>query len=162
MCERKGRNTMNYFQELIQNKIIISAVIGWMSAQILKTITHLIVNKKFVWERLLGDGGMPSSHSATVCGLATATFFQCGPASPEFGIAVIFAIIVMHDASGVRLETGKQAVLLNKMMESFARLGDPAITAEERLKEFVGHTKLQVYMGALLGILIAVIINALG
>ena len=72
---------------------------------------------------------------------------------------MILAIIVMHDASGVRLETGKQAVLLNKMMESFARLGDPSITAQERLKEFVGHTKLQVLMGGLLGVLLSVLIN---
>ncbi len=150
---------MQYLQELVQNKIIITAIVGWCCAQVLKTITHLIVNKKLVWERLIGDGGMPSAHSATVCGMAGATFFRCGPASPEFGIALIFAIIVMHDASGVRLETGKQAVLLNKMMESFVRLGDPTITAEERLKEFVGHTKLQVMMGALLGILISVLMN---
>ena len=152
---------MYYLQELIHNKIILTAVIGWLSAQILKTITYLIVNKKLVWERLLGDGGMPSAHSATVCGLAGATFFQCGAGSPEFGIAAILAIIVMHDASGVRLETGKQAVLLNKMMESFARLGDPNISAEQRLKEFVGHTKLQVLMGALLGIAVAALCNVL-
>lgn len=150
---------MDFFQEIIQNEIIITALCGWASAQVLKTITHLIVNKKFVWERLLGDGGMPSSHSATVCGMAGAAFFRCGLSSPEFGIAVIVAIIVMHDASGVRLETGKQAVLLNKMMESFVRLGDPNISAEQRLKEFVGHTKLQVLMGALLGILISIIIH---
>ena len=152
---------MDYLQSLLQNRIIITAILGWASAQILKTITHLIVNKKFVWERLLGDGGMPSAHSATVCGMAGAAFFTCGPASPEFGIAMIVAVIVMHDASGVRLETGKQAVLLNKMMESFARLGDPNITADERLKEFVGHTKLQVLMGGLLGVLISVIVNVL-
>ncbi|MCR4692182.1 MAG: divergent PAP2 family protein [Lachnospiraceae bacterium] len=150
---------MELFWEIVQNRIIVTAVIGWCTAQILKTITHLIVNKKFVWERLLGDGGMPSSHSATVCGMAGAAFFQCGAGSPEFGIALIVAIIVMHDASGVRLETGKQAVLLNKMMESFGRLGDPNISAEERLKEFVGHTKFQVWMGAALGIIISIIVN---
>ena len=81
--KQKGRRGfMNYLQELIHNKIILTAVIGWLSAQILKTITYLIVNKKLVWERLLGDGGMPSAHSATVCGLAGATFFQCGAGSP--------------------------------------------------------------------------------
>ncbi|MCR5417618.1 MAG: divergent PAP2 family protein [Lachnospiraceae bacterium] len=150
---------MEYLEAIVNNSIIITAAGGWCCAQVLKTITHLIVHKKLVWERLLGDGGMPSSHSATVCGMAGAAFFTCGPASPEFGIALIIAIIVMHDASGVRLETGKQAVLLNKMMESFARLGDPGITAQERLKEFVGHTKLQVLMGGLLGILLSILIN---
>ena len=100
---------MNYLEELLHNTILINAVTGWLCAQILKTITHLIINKKFVWERLIGDGGMPSAHSATVCALAGTTFLHCGPASPEFAIAAIFAIIVMHDAMGVRFETGKQA-----------------------------------------------------
>ncbi len=148
---------MNYLEELLHNTILINAVTGWLCAQILKTITHLIINKKFVWERLIGDGGMPSAHSATVCALAGTTFLHCGPASPEFAIAAIFAIIVMHDAMGVRFETGKQAKILNEMMDIFKSMGNSTLTAEEKLKEFVGHTKLQVAMGALLGIVIAVI-----
>ena len=152
---------MNYLEELLHNTILINAVTGWLCAQILKTITHLIINKKFVWERLVGDGGMPSAHSATVCALAGTTFLHCGPASPEFAIAAIFAIIVMHDAMGVRFETGKQAKILNEMMDIFKSMGNSTLTAEEKLKEFVGHTKLQVAMGALLGIVIAVILGLL-
>ena len=87
------------------------------------------------------------------------TFLHCGPASPEFAIAAIFAIIVMHDAMGVRFETGKQAKILNEMMDIFKSMGNSTLTAEEKLKEFVGHTKLQVAMGALLGIVIAVILG---
>ena len=84
---------------------------------------------------------MPSSHSATVTSVAVATGFTAGWDSPVFAVAVFMAIIVMHDASGVRLETGKQAVLLNKIMESFARLGDPSITAQERLPSSAGVTE---------------------
>ena len=93
------------------------------------------------------------------CALAGTTFLHCGPASPEFAIAAIFAIIVMHDAMGVRFETGKQAKILNEMMDIFKSMGNSTLTAEEKLKEFVGHTKLQVAMGALLGIVIAVILG---
>lgn len=150
---------MKYIDALLHNSILINAIIGWGSAQILKTITHLIVYKKFVWERLLGDGGMPSAHSATVCALAGTTFLHCGPSSPEFAIACMLAIIVMHDAMGVRFETGKQAKILNEMMEIFNKMGNSSLTADQKLKEFVGHTKLQVFMGALLGIAIAVLLR---
>ena len=96
---------------------------------------------------------MPSSHAATVCALATAAGLEFGGGSFEFAVAVILAIIVMHDARGVRRETGIQARILNEMMETFRKMGNK-MTAEERLKEFVGHTPLQVLVGALLGILI--------
>lgn len=150
---------MNYLEQLLQNHILINAIIGWLSAQVLKTITHLIVYRKLVWERLIGDGGMPSAHSATVSALAGSAFIHCGPQSPEFAIATILAIIVMHDASGVRLETGKQAKVLNEMIEIFQNMGRNDFTVEEKLEEFVGHTNLQVFMGAILGVIIAVILQ---
>ena len=150
---------MNYIYELFHNTILVNAMIGWLCAQVLKTITHLIIHKKFVWERLLGDGGMPSAHSATVCAMAGTTFLHCGPASSHFALACILAIIVMHDATGVRFETGKQAKVLNEMMDIFKSMGNSTLTAEEKLKEFVGHTKLQVAMGALLGVIIAIILG---
>ena len=102
---------------------------------------------------------MPSAHSATVCALATTIFINVGPSSTEFAIAAILAIIVMHDACGVRLETGKQAQILNEMIEMFNNMSDKSISPEEKLKEFVGHTKLQVFMGALLGIFIAILLG---
>lgn len=150
---------MDNINELLHNTILINAIVGWFCAQILKTITHLIINKKFVWERLLGDGGMPSAHSATVCAMTGTVFQHCGPSSPEFAIACIFSIIVMHDATGVRFETGKQAKVLNEMMEIFRSMGNATLTAEEKLKEFVGHTKLQVAMGAILGIVISILLG---
>ena len=106
-----------YFSALLSNKILICAATAWAFAQVCKFIIHIIVNRKVDFERLIGDGGMPSCHSCTVCATASATGILCGLDSPYFAIAAILAIIVMHDAMGVRLETGKQAVIINDMME---------------------------------------------
>lgn len=140
--------------DLINNRIFMASVSGWLVAQILKTIIHMWFNRKFVAERLVGSGGMPSSHSATVCALATAAGLEYGGGSFQFAMAAIFAIVVMYDAMGVRRETGIQAKVLNEMMELFTNMGKE-MSVEDKLKEFVGHTPLQVLMGALLGILIA-------
>lgn len=148
---------MSFLQELVHNRIFVSAVLGWFIAQVLKTIIHLFLTKQFVAERMIGSGGMPSSHSATVCALATATGMVYGGGSFEFAIAVILAIIVMHDAMGVRRETGIQAKVINEMLEAFTNMGKK-MSPEEKLKEFVGHTPLQVLAGAILGILIAVMV----
>ena len=145
---------MNFFTDLLQNKILLSAVTGWLVAQVLKTLIHLLFTRKFVVERLVGSGGMPSSHSATVCALATSTCYFYGAASFEFAITVIMAIIVMYDAMGVRRETGIQARVLNEMIKLFSDMGSDMST-QEKLKEFVGHTPLQVLIGALLGIAVA-------
>ncbi len=149
---------MIFLKELFRNEVFVSAALGWMIAQILKTLIHMIITKKFVVERMVGSGGMPSSHSATVCGLATAAGMKYGGGSFEFAICMMLAIIVMYDAMGVRRETGKQGRVLNEMLEVFTNMGKQ-ISAEERLKEFVGHTPLQVLMGALLGIIIAVFVG---
>ena len=146
---------MTFLTDLTHNIIFMSAITGWFVAQVLKTIIHIIVNKQFVAERLVGGGGMPSSHSATVCALATATGIRYGGGSFEFALAAVFAIVVMYDAMGVRQETGKQGKVLNEMMEIFTQMGKN-IDAEKALKELVGHTPLQVLMGAILGIIIAI------
>ena len=146
---------MTFLTDLTHNIIFMSAITGWFVAQVLKTIIHIIVNKQFVAERLVGGGGMPSSHSATVCALATATGIRYGGGSFEFALAAVFAIVVMYDAMGVRQETGKQGKVLNEMMEIFTQMGKN-IDVEKALKEFVGHTPLQVLMGAILGIIIAI------
>lgn len=151
---------MNFFNELLQNRILLCAVFGWVVAQILKTLIHLCFTKKFVAERLVGSGGMPSSHSATVCALATATCMEYGAAGPEFALALILAIIVMYDAIGVRRETGIQARVLNEMIQIFSDMGSD-MSPQDKLKEFVGHTPLQVLMGAILGISIAIIMYSM-
>ena len=145
---------MDIVNGLIQNKILICAAISWATAQVLKTIIHAIVNKTLDPRRLFGDGGMPSAHSATVTSVAVSCGFVCGFDSPIFAVALIFAFIVMHDAMGVRLETGKQAKVLNDLMEIFYTEGTP----EQKLKEFVGHTPLQVISGFVLGLIVASII----
>lgn len=146
---------MDFFQELANNKIFMIAAIGWLVAQVLKTIIHLILVREFKAERLVGSGGMPSSHSSTVCALAAAAGYEFGVGSFEFAISLLLAIVVMYDAMGVRRETGIQAKLLNDMLRTFEDMGRSEISAHDKLKEFVGHTPFQVLIGAILGILIA-------
>lgn len=148
---------MTFLKELIQNRILLAAIIGWLVAQALKTLIYMGFTKEFVAERLVGSGGMPSSHSSTVCALATATGIHYGGGSFEFAIAAIFAIVVMYDAIGVRRETGNQAKVLNEMIELFTNMGSN-MKAQDKLKEFVGHTPLQVLMGGILGFIIALFI----
>ena len=145
--------------EICSNRIIQTGAAAWVTSQVLKTIIHLIVNKKIVWERLVGDGGMPSSHSATVMSVAVASGFTAGWDSPVFAVAVFMAIIVMHDARGVRRETGKQAVVINNILELFEEMGAGNLTPEQTLKEFVGHTPLQVMAGGILGFIVAFVMN---
>ena len=137
--------------------VLLIAICAWATAQVLKLLISVAVYRKFDITYLTTGGGMPSSHSATVCGLATAVGIRYGGGSDEFAMAAILAIVVMHDAMGVRMETGRQGKVLNEMMEVFTNMGKQ-ISAEARLKEFVGHTPLQVLMGAILGIIIAVIV----
>jgi acid phosphatase family membrane protein YuiD len=148
---------MLFFNDLFSNRILVAAFFGWLSAQVLKTIIYVLVNKEFNAERLTGDGGMPSSHSATVMALVTSTFYSFGAGSFEFAISGVLALIVMHDAMGVRRETGIQAKVINNMMDWFQKL-DSDIPVEEKLKEFVGHTPLQVLFGAILGVVVGIII----
>ena len=145
-------------QELLSNQVLISAVTGWLVAQALKTIIDFSLNKSFSAERLVGSGGMPSSHSATVCALATSTAIRYGVSSNEFAFSFVLASVVMYDAIGVRRETGKQAKLLNMIMQQdFFKLN--AVDFQEKLKEFVGHTPLQVLAGAILGIGLALVVD---
>ena len=146
---------MNMWDELLGNQLLVSAVLGWVVAQGLKTLIDFALNKSFNKERLVGSGGMPSSHSATVCGLTTAAIIKYGVGSFEFAISFVLSMIVMYDAIGVRRETGKQAKLLNSiLMENPLKLS--AEVLQERLKEYVGHTPLQVVAGALLGVFLAI------
>ena len=142
---------MEWFFELISNKFLIVGVSSWAIAQVLKTIIHAAIYKKLEWERLFGDGGMPSGHSATVTSVATMSALACGVGSFEFAIAAILAIIVCHDAMGVRRETGKQAVIIIEMIELMEALTKKDLP-EAKLKEFVGHTPMQVAAGIIIGV----------
>ena len=142
---------MNWFQELLSNGFLLTALSSWFWAQLIKTVLHAIVTKKLDLTRLVGDGGMPSGHSATVSSLAASAAFVYGLGSFEFAIALVFAIVVCKDAMGVRLETGKQAAIINDIVEVFNVLASEEKLPDAKLKEFVGHTPLQVIAGILLG-----------
>ncbi len=156
ICGLKEVFFMKLFTGLLENRIFLAAALGWFVAQVLKTLIHLLFTRKFVAERLVGSGGMPSSHSATVCALVTATYMEHGSSGFAFAFSLILAIIVMYDAMGVRRETGIQAQLLNDIIKVFEDMGRKEISAHDKLKEFVGHTPLQVLVGGVLGILVAV------
>ena len=147
---------------LLSNYVLITALVAWGSAQVLKTIISAVTTGKFDWGRMVGDGGMPSCHSACVCALALAVSRKLGFASPEFGIAFIFAVIVINDAMGVRRAAGEHAKVLNRMLEKDQKTDIDYFTDEvgdpKELKEFLGHTPLEVLCGALLGVIIAMIV----
>ena len=148
---------MQYLTDFITNPCLLIPIFAWFTAQTLKIIINLFVNKEFRIERLWGDGGMPSGHSATVSSLATMCGITCGFDSPTFALSFIFAVVVMHDAVGVRREAGKQAVTLKKLAALVnGAISDPDKRIRtEKLKVLVGHTPLQMIVGALVGIMIA-------
>lgn len=146
---------MKTLKLLMSNQVLVSAALGWLVAQLLKTLIDMWYNKSFSPSRLYGSGGMPSSHSSMVCALLASSGYCYGIDSFQFAISFTLASIVMYDAMGVRRETGKQAKLLNMIMEQdFWQFDDPDVF-QEHLKELVGHTPLQVLMGAILGVVTA-------
>ena len=150
---------MNIFMQIVTNPVLFIPALSWIVAQILKAIINAIVNKKFSFSRLVGDGGMPSGHSATVTSLAIMCGLTSGFDSPTFGLATIFAIVVMHDALGVRREAGKHAMSIIEMAEilnDFISEHNSQIKTD-KLKIFVGHTPWQVVCGSALGALIAIL-----
>ncbi len=150
---------MEVLQTLIHNKMFMAPILGWTIAQILKTIIHLILTKNFKAERLIGSGGMPSSHSATVVGLMYATAYCKGIEGFEFPMATAFALIVMYDAMNVRMETGKQSMIINFFLrneEVMRRMKEIEKGEWPKfiLKEYVGHTPAQVIGGIITGIIV--------
>ena len=149
---------MAWFVDLVSNPFLITSTSAWMVAQVMKVIINAIICRKLDWERLFGDGGMPSGHSATVSSLMVMCALVCGTGSPTFALSAILALIVCHDAMGVRRETGKQAVIINELTKAFAALADEKIP-EVKLKEFVGHTPIQVIAGIGMGVINALVMH---
>ena len=141
---------------LLDNRILLASFLAWAVAQVSKTFIDLIQQRRLILSRLVSSGGMPSSHSALVTGLATATGRVSGVSSALFAIAVVVASIVMYDAAGVRRAVSIQARILNQMIEELFE-GKPL--AEKRLRELIGHTPVQVFVGALLGICIGILVT---
>lgn len=140
---------MNYLLEFVTNKYIYIPFSLWLGIQLFKVIWDLVTTKKFNFKRILGAGGMPSSHAAVVTSLATLIGKNEGVDTPLFAISIIFAFVVMYDAAGVRRAAGKQAKLLNKIIETPGlKMGE----VQEKLVEVLGHTPIQVIVGAIIGI----------
>jgi len=140
------------FIQVIKNKIFMTTLLSWAIAQALKVILGVIREKRFDFRWFTGTGGMPSTHATGVSCLATAVGLEYGFDSIYFAIAVVFTIVVMFDAQGVRRATGKQASILNKIMDDIYWQGK---IGENQLRELIGHTPVEVIVGALLGITIA-------
>lgn len=146
---------MQYIKGFMDNSVLWTAILSWFIAQVLKVIFVFIWNKKIDFKRLVGSGGMPSSHSSFVISLATAVGITEGFSSTIFAVAFAFALVVMYDAAGVRRAAGQQARLLNRLVEIWEK--GNFVVAEKKLKEFLGHTPVEVCAGAILGLMIAVI-----
>jgi len=143
---------MSYLIQFWNNPIVLPALTAWFVAQFLKTLINWRIQRKFDLQRMWGSGGMPSSHtSLTICAATMIGFVQ-GFDTPLFATAVILAFIVMYDASGVRLETGKQAKILNELI---TRIFTAEEVDEALLKELIGHKPIEVFCGAVLGVLVA-------
>ena len=149
---------MEYVIQILDNRILVTAAICWFVAQVIKTLVNWALTDEFDWRRMIGDGGMPSSHSATVTGLALMTGLETGFNTPAFAIATILAAVVMHDATGVRYETQKQATAIEQIVSYFNELMEENISLEVKLKKFVGHSKMQVFAGAAVGAIVTCII----
>ncbi len=147
---------MHYIIGWLTNEMVVSAATGWILAQIIKTIIHLIKTKDFNPERLYGTGGMPSSHSATVAGLGISVALNCGTNGPEFAIAFILAVVVCYDALGIRRQASYHAMVLNQMVEDFKKEGKD-YSSPKTMKTTLGHSFLQVLAGILLGAAVAII-----
>ncbi len=133
------------------NDVLLVALVGWFSAQFIKILLELYKTKKINMNLIMASGGMPSSHSSLAVSTATAIGFQEGFDTAIFALAVVFSCIVMYDASGVRHAAGKQAKVINSIV---AKIEDTGFVMDEKLKEILGHTHIEVLAGAILGIVI--------
>lgn len=145
---------MEDIQKLVNNKYLYVPLLLWFCIQVFKVICDLVKTKKFNFKRIMGAGGMPSSHTAVVTSLAMLVGKSEGFDSAMFAVALVFAMVVMYDAAGVRRAAGKQAHLLNKIIETPGLTG---VEVQERLVEVLGHTPLQVIVGAIIGITVGLL-----
>ena len=149
----------DFVAEIGVNRIFGVTLLSWFTAQMLKVVLGIVREKRFNFQWFVGTGGMPSSHAAGVSSLATSVGCVSGFDSPIFAVTSVLALIIMFDAQGVRRETGKQAEVLNKIIDDiYANKG----IREDRFKELLGHTPVEVFMGALLGIVMSLLFFNIG
>lgn len=146
---------MPIFPGIFNNTILISAISAWFIAQFLKVIVNLLLIRKLNFSLFFSSGGFPSSHSAMVSALALGVGRYYGWDSPIFAVAAVFVIVVLYDATGVRRAAGKQAEVLNRLVE---RLYHGPDLAQERLKELIGHTPFEVFGGVMVGVIVGLVV----
>ncbi len=144
----------HFFIEMCHNHVLIVTFFAWTIAQTIKVALGVLRTKRFDFRWFIGTGGMPSSHAAGSSALAVVVGLDYGFDSPLFALAAVFAVVTMFDAQGVRRSAGKQAAILNQMIDDIYWKGK---IAEDRLKELIGHTPVEVFMGSIIGILLALI-----
>ena len=149
---------MNFFNQLFSNQVLIATFIAWFVTQSVKVIKDIIKEKRFKFKQFALPGGFPSSHSAAVSALSVSIGLSFGFDSALFAISVIFALVVISDAQGIRRASGKQAEVLNTIMKDFYAHQGLKI---ERLKELLGHTPFEVFIGILFGVAVAITLNML-
>lgn len=147
---------MDGYESIFTNGVLLSAIVAWVLAQSVKVVWVLIKEHKFNVERMMGSGGMPSAHSASVVAATFAIGEVMGYGHPMFGLSWVMSFIVMYDAANVRMAAGKQAKVINRII---AEIGDRNIHMDEELKELLGHTYLEVFVGMVLGVIIGVILG---
>ena len=145
---------MNLADSFLGNRVLWAAAAGWVAAQSIKVLRAVRQKRRFDMRWFLGTGGMPSAHSAGVSALAASVGLEQGFYSPIFAVSLMFALVTMFDAQGVRRSTGRQAVMLNKIIDEMYAGGQ---VSQERVMELLGHTPVEVFVGALLGCVIAVL-----
>ncbi|MCL2545278.1 MAG: divergent PAP2 family protein [Clostridia bacterium] len=148
---------MRQVAELLQNHVLWVGFWSWFAAQGIKVLLHSLLNRKLDFSRLFGLGGMPSSHAAFLCAVTMAIGFREGFSSALFALSACITMVVMIDAAGVRRAAGKQAAALNRIIDEMIHAGKGL--DEEKLKELIGHTPVQVFAGALLGVLVGVVLG---
>ena len=149
---------MSFLNDLFANRPLMSALAAWFVAQILKTLIFAYLEKQVNWRRMVETGGLPSAHSALVVGLSIGVGLHDGWRSTPFAICLVYSLVVMYDAIGIRREAGKHADLLNELL-MISILKD-SYKQREKLRDLLGHTPLEVFAGALIGVIMALFINA--
>ncbi len=152
---------------VLPNYPLWAALCAIIVAQLIKVPLYYLPNRTWNFRLFLSTGGMPSSHSAAVTALATAVLLEHGPNSSYFAIAVVFALIVMFDAAGIRRHAGEQAVVLNRLIDDMNQLvkemknwsGQTEQVKRKKLKELLGHQPIEVLVGAIFGIGMALLIG---
>jgi len=145
----------DFFNVILDNKVFMITMIAWVFAQSIKVLLGVVREKRFNFRWFIGTGGMPSSHAAGATALATTCGLYLGFDSITFALATVFALVTMFDAQGVRRQTGQQAEILNMILDDIYWRGK---VESDRLKELIGHTPIQVFIGAVIGFLTAVIL----